>query len=81
MAGRSTAADERRIEQDRRREADAELLHVDARELAKIEKTATMTTAALVTTPAVSVMPCSTACSVGTPFSHSSRTRLRMNTW
>ena len=49
--------------------------------VAKTPNTATMTRAAEVTTPAVSVMPCSTAVRVGMPRSHSSRMRLTMNTW
>jgi hypothetical protein len=47
----------------------------------KIENTATITTAALVTTPAVCLMPCATALSVDRPRSTPSRIRLRMNTW
>ena len=47
----------------------------------KIEKTPTMTRAALVTTPAVTVIPCRTASSDVIPESTPSRTRLRMNTW
>src|SRR5438093_7112665 len=47
----------------------------------KSAKTATITSAALVTTPAVTVIPCRTASSVGIPASTDSRTRLRMNTW
>ena len=49
--------------------------------VAKIEKTPTMTIAALVTTPAVERIPCDTASSVGSPRSWPSRTRLRMKTW
>ena len=44
-------------------------------------KTATMTTAALVTTPAVDLIPCEIASSVESPRSYASRIRLRMNTW
>jgi alpha-1,2-mannosyltransferase len=47
----------------------------------KIEKTATMIRAALVTTPALEAMPPMIACSGDEPRAHSSRTRLRMNTW
>ena len=43
--------------------------------------TPTITTAALVTVPAVVEIPCLTASSVGMPRSWSSRTRERMNTW
>ena len=43
--------------------------------------TPTITIAALVTVPAVSLMPSVTASSVGMPLSTSSLTRLRMNTW
>ena len=46
-----------------------------------VAKTATMMTAALVTTPAVVVMPCATASRVDMPRSNISRTRLRMKTW
>ena len=49
--------------------------------VAKIEKTPTMTIAALVTTPAVALMPCATASSVDIPPSWPSLTRLRMKTW
>ena len=48
---------------------------------AKIANTATITVAAAVTTPAELLMPCSTASSLEAPPSHSSLTRLRMNTW
>ena len=48
---------------------------------AKIAKTAIITAAALVTVDAVVRMPRSTAWSVGMPWSTSSLTRLRMNTW
>ena len=47
----------------------------------KIENTATITTAALVTTPAVCLIPNATASSVFIPRSTASRIRLRMNTW
>jgi len=40
-----------------------------------------VSSAALVTTPAVDLMPCSTACSVLIPRSYSSRIREMMNTW
>ena len=43
--------------------------------------TATITTAALVTTPAVDLMPWRTASSVRIPPSTASRMRLTMNTW
>ncbi len=49
--------------------------------VAKIENTATMITAALVTTPAVRPMPHTTASAAVIPPAHSSRIRLRMNTW
>jgi hypothetical protein len=49
--------------------------------VAKIEKTPNITSAALVTTPAVVLIPCATASSVDMPRSNASRTRLRMNTW
>ena len=49
--------------------------------VAKIENTATMTAAALVTTPAVLLIPCATAWSDRMPPSTASRIRLRMNTW
>ena len=49
--------------------------------VAKIENTPTITSAALVTTPAVVLIPCATASSVFMPRSYASRTRLRMNTW
>ena len=49
--------------------------------VAKIENTATMITAALVTTPAVRPMPQTTASRALMPPAHSSRIRLRMNTW
>ena len=48
---------------------------------AKEANTATMTAAALVTTPAVERMPCAVAASVPIPPSTASRIRLRMNTW
>ena len=52
-AGRAIAADDRRVDQDRRGEADAELLDLDAAAAsAKIANTATITSAALVTVPA-----------------------------
>ncbi len=49
--------------------------------VAKIENTATITIAALVTVPAVARMPLRTASSVPMPASTPSRTRLTMNTW
>ena len=49
--------------------------------VAKIENTATMITAALVTTPALRAMPSVTAARGDAPPSHSSLIRLRMNTW
>ena len=48
---------------------------------AKIANTATMTAAALVTTPAVDLIPCATASSMLAPRSNVSRIRLMMNTW
>ena len=50
-------------------------------ESANIANTATITIAALVTTPAVLLMPCATASSVVMPRSKASRIRVRMNTW
>ena len=49
--------------------------------VAKMENTATMISAALVTTPALLAMPPVTASRVVAPRSRSSRMRLRMNTW
>ena len=49
--------------------------------VAKIENTNTITIAALVTTPAVDLIPCAIASSVLMPRSYASRIRLRMNTW
>ncbi len=49
--------------------------------VAKVLNTATMITAALVTTPAVEVMPRRMASGVPVPASTSSRIRLRMKTW
>jgi len=49
--------------------------------VAKMENTEIITTAALVTTPAVLLMPIATACSVLAPRSNASRMRERMNTW
>jgi len=49
--------------------------------VAKIPKTATMMIAALVTVPAVDLIPWAVASSVLMPRSNASRTRLRMNTW
>lgn len=46
-----------------------------------IENSATMISAALVTTPALDAMPPTIACFGDEPRAHSSRTRLRMNTW
>jgi hypothetical protein len=48
---------------------------------AKIPNTPTMTSAALVTAPAVVLMPWRTASAVGRPRSTASRIRLTMNTW
>ena len=47
----------------------------------KIEKTATITSAALVTTPAVDLIPLAMASSMLAPRSNVSRIRLTMNTW
>jgi len=47
----------------------------------KIENTPTITMAALVTTPAVLLIPCDTASSVLIPPSNASLIRLTMNTW
>ncbi len=49
--------------------------------VAKIENTATITSAAALTTPAVDLIPWATASSVDSPRSTASRIRLRMNTW
>ena len=49
--------------------------------VANIPNTTTMTIAALVTVPAVALMPWATASSVFMPRSNASRTRVRMNTW
>ena len=50
--------------------------------MAKIEKTPTMTIAALVTTPAVVLIPCATAASVVIPrVAAPPGSRLMMNTW
>ena len=49
--------------------------------VSRIENTATMITAALVTTPALVEMPPITACLVEAPPARSSAIRLRMNTW
>ena len=49
--------------------------------MANTENTAIITTAALVTTPAVDLMPCATASPVLIPPSYASRIRLTMNTW
>ena len=48
---------------------------------AKIANTATMTIAALVTTPAVARRAWDTASAVDRPWSWDSRTRLRISTW
>ena len=70
MRGRQQdAADDRRVERDGDGEADAHLLEAAASSVPKSENTATMTTAALVTTPAVLLMPCATASSVVMPRS------------
>ena len=49
--------------------------------VAKIENTATMMTAALVTTPALAAMPSVSASVMASPCWHRSRMRLRMKTW
>ncbi len=49
--------------------------------MAKIENTQTMTIAALVTTPAVDLIPCAIASSMLAPRSNVSRIRLMMKTW
>ena len=56
-------------------------LNASALSVAKIENTATITTAALVTTPAVALIACATASCVGSPRCTPSRMRLRMKTW
>jgi len=50
-------------------------------EVAKMENTPTITSAAAVTTPAVDLMPWAIAESVDSPRSTASLIRLRMNTW
>jgi hypothetical protein len=57
------------------------ILKSSALGVAKMPNTNTITTAALVTVPAVLLMPCATASSVLIPWSTPSRTRLRMDTW
>ena len=69
------------IDEYRERQPDADHLQVDVDSEAKIEKTATMITAALVTTPAPVEIPPTTACLVDSPRPRSSAIRLRMNTW
>jgi len=49
--------------------------------VARIAKTPIITAAALVTTPAVALIPCDTASSVDIPRSTASRIRLRISTW
>ena len=49
--------------------------------VAKIVKTATITIAALVTTPAVDLIPSAMASSMLAPRSNVSLIRLTMNTW
>ena len=49
--------------------------------VAKIENTATMITAALVTTPVLEPMPPTMASRGDRPLDQSSRIRLRMNMW
>jgi hypothetical protein len=49
--------------------------------VASTENTATMITAALVTTPALLAMPPTTASGVAAPRARNSRILLRMNTW
>ena len=49
--------------------------------VAKIANTPTITNAALVTTPAVDLIPCATASSVDMPRSYASLMRPRMKTW
>ena len=49
--------------------------------VAKTANTQTMTIAALVTTPAVDLIPCVTASSIVAPRSKVSRMRLMMKTW
>ena len=51
--GQQYPADERRVDQDRRREADPELLQVEEAERRETAKTPNMTKAALLTVPAV----------------------------
>ncbi len=53
-------------------------LNTTAVSVAKIENTATITIAALVTTPAVALIPTPTASAVGRPRTCSSRMRLRI---
>src|SRR5215211_4084937 len=56
-------------------------LKISNESVAKIAKTEIITIAALVTTPAVVLIPCVTASSVDRPRSKASRIRVRMNTW
>ena len=56
-------------------------LNISIESVAKIEKTANMTIAALVTTPAVDLIPSAIASSMFAPRSNVSRIRLTMNTW
>ena len=56
-------------------------LKSSAPSVANTENTAIITTAALVTTPAVDLIPWATASPVLMPPSNASRIRLRMNTW
>ena len=56
-------------------------LKISIERVAKIEKTATITIAALVTTPAVDLIPCAIASSMLAPRSNVSRIRLTMKTW
>ena len=56
-------------------------LKISSDRVAKIAKTEIITAAALVTTPAVVLIPWVTASSVVRPWSNASRIRVRMNTW
>ena len=79
--GEQHAPDDRRVDQDRRGKSDAELLEEQHRQRREDGEHATITTAALVTTPAVDLIPVEIASSIEAPRSNRSRIRLTMNTW
>ena len=68
-AGRRTRADDGRVDQDRDARPTPACLTSSDDSVPKIAKTPNMTSAALVTTAAVAVIPCRTASSVGRPAS------------